>query len=1060
MTEQKINIAITTIENHRKQLGNDVSDTTLSALRKQLAILQSKQSNRQQRKLISILFVDVVSSTKTFEKLDPEDVLTIMDETLRIFGKTVESNGGMVARLFGDALLAFFGAPVSGEDDAERAIRAGLGIIADAKRQGEIITSQYDVKSFNVRVGINTGLVALGEVGGAGMEYTAMGDAINVASHLESAAPAGHLLISHDTYRHVRGLFDVELAEKMQFKGRQELTQTYIVHMAKPRGFRAIDHTVEGVETRMIGRGKQLADLKDIYGKAIENRHIQWTTIFGEGGMGKTRLLHEFDIWVEEQDEVVRYFETFASKQTQHVPYSMFHNLFMLLFEIDDNDSTDSMRQKFRDGIGELIDPSKADVIGELIGFDFADSPEVLHLQGEGSPIHDAGFHFMKEYFDAACHQAVLKNKDQAPMKDAIQPTVIYFEDIQWADGSSLELIQFLVDELTDTPLLLICLARPELFKKAPHWGKDYPAHKLIELTSLSNADSEALAREILQKVEKPPKKLIQLIVKNANGSPFYIEELIKMLIDEGVITVSEEWWWVEASELKNVAIPPTLTGLVQARLDKLPAAERELIKRASVIGQTFWDDAIKHLQAGDEVKIGVPPEFLEDLIAREIVVHHTDTIFNAAQEYAFSSAILRDVAYESVLRSERNKYHIMAANWLEEHSKERRREYVGMISEHYILAGEHQNAVKYLKEAAVLAAHVGDYRDSIRDLERAMSLLNEAKDIIEFSEMTRDCGIYYQELGELKNAQEAYEKSLDYFAKANDDAHRAEVMSKLGGVLLGRGEFVDAKVMLEAALELADASGNEMKRPHILKKLGNLAKQNNELKSSLAYLQKSYDDFEMFGDQLQMARVLRKMGIVARLQGDYDGAMDYMQRSLEISVVLDDSWGQAAILNGLGENARFQNKFEEAKAYYLQGYEAAEAIGNRQLLAVLNLNLGHIYRFEGDAELAMNHYCYALKEARTMGAVPIKLHAVISIAGVEALKGNQKRAVELLSLGMNHAAYNSRSKHTAEPIYAEFKANIPHEIFEPAFEHGKDLVLRDTVKGILQDFGFDLTDY
>ena len=237
LNREQLEQTIAAQESLRAALGDTVVDATVAILREKLAALDH-QNALEQRKLVTILFCDIVGSTALSEKLDPEDVLKIMDGALGAFSDAVSEFGGTVARLMGDGLLAFFGAPIGREDDAVRAVRCGLAIIRATRTYAATVAAEYDVEAFNVRVGLNTGPVALGEVGSAGgSEWTAMGDAVNLAARLQSGAQPGTILISHDTYVHVRGIFETRTLEPMQFKGKSELIQVYMVEREKPRTF-------------------------------------------------------------------------------------------------------------------------------------------------------------------------------------------------------------------------------------------------------------------------------------------------------------------------------------------------------------------------------------------------------------------------------------------------------------------------------------------------------------------------------------------------------------------------------------------------------------------------------------------------------------------------------------------------------------------------------------------------------------------------------------------------------------------------------------------------------
>jgi class 3 adenylate cyclase len=290
---EKLQKAIDSLEAKRSELGDEVVGPALQSMRQQIKDLEQKlKPADQQRKLATILFCDVVGSTHLGEHLEPDEFLEIMDAALKRLAEPVENYGGHVSRFQGDGFKAIFGVPIAKENDPEQAVRAGLEILETAREIASEWEDLYKIPGFQVRVGINTGLVAAGGMTEA--EDTIMGRAVNLAARLESAAPPGGLLISHDTYRHVRGVFDVQPGDPIQAKGFDQPQPVYLVIRAKPRSFRVSPRGVEGIETRMVGRELELKLLQDALLSAIEDNEGQLITVVGEAGVGKSRLVYEF----------------------------------------------------------------------------------------------------------------------------------------------------------------------------------------------------------------------------------------------------------------------------------------------------------------------------------------------------------------------------------------------------------------------------------------------------------------------------------------------------------------------------------------------------------------------------------------------------------------------------------------------------------------------------------------------------------------------------------------------------------------------------------------------
>ena len=348
----------------------------------------------RERRFVTILFSDVKGSTAMAESLDPEEVMDIMNGDFEFLITPIYRHEGTLARLMGDAILAFFGAPIAHEDDPERAIRAALEIVGGAQQYATRLEEERGIKGFNVRVGINTGLAIVGEVGAdLRVEYTAMGDAVNLAARLEQAAPPGSILITHDTYRHVRGVFDVQSQEPLTVRGKSEPVLTYLVQQAKPRAFRLETRGVEGVETRTIGREAELQTLQNAYFDAVDGGETRVAIVTGDAGVGKSRLLYEFINWAELRPEHFWMFKGRARAETQGVPYAVIHDLFNNRFEILETDSAAIALNKFRAGMAGtsreggagFLEPERADLVGHWAGFDFSSSQAVSNLLGSSS---------------------------------------------------------------------------------------------------------------------------------------------------------------------------------------------------------------------------------------------------------------------------------------------------------------------------------------------------------------------------------------------------------------------------------------------------------------------------------------------------------------------------------------------------------------------------------------------------------------------------------------------------------------------------------------------------
>jgi ABC-type oligopeptide transport system substrate-binding subunit/class 3 adenylate cyclase len=695
----QLNQTIADIESQRSILGDEAVEASLKPIRQKLAILEALDESsidelvdvpQRKRKLITLLYLDVVGSTFMTQNLDPEDNLEIMDNALLRLVEPIQEHGGRITRYTGDGFKAVFGDPIARENDPKQAIRAGLEIIDLSRILSQEIKLDWGIENFQVRIGIDTGLAAIG--GQTEAEDTVKGKVVNLAKRIESAAPAGGLLISHNTYRHVRGIFNIKMHDPVSVKGFDEPIQVYIVESTKPHTFWLRGLEVEGIETQMVGREDELKYLQEAAFEAVENKIGKFITISGEAGIGKSRLLYEFQNWLDLLPQEIRLFQGRSRQETQYIPYALLRNMIKNRFDIQDNDPIEIVHQKVENGFGEIFGTddnglTRSQTIGQLLGFNFTDSPHIKGILDNPQKLRDYSMSFLEKYF-----------KDLSK----VTPVVIFLEDIHWGDDSSLDVFDQLSENLSQLGILTICLARNRLFERIPGWGEGKSYQFRINLSTLSEEESHTLVREILQLVETIPEGLLNLIVKNVEGNPFYLEELIKKLVEDGVIIIGDGQWYVEETRLIKFKVPPTLTGVLQARIDTLPANEKITLQYSSVVGQTFWDTILEQINKMDIKgleKHEVSPA-LVGLLNKEMIYHQQETAFFGTKQYIFKHAMLRDVAYENVLKQLRMIIHEYVADWLIEHCGNREREFAGLISSHLERSGDIDRSTRYLIKA------------------------------------------------------------------------------------------------------------------------------------------------------------------------------------------------------------------------------------------------------------------------------------------------------------------------------------------------------------------------
>lgn len=532
-----------------------------------------------ERRVVTVLFADVVSSTMLAEHMDPEDWTEIMNRAFDLLVPAIYRYEGTIARLMGDALLAFFGAPVAHEDDPVRAVRAGLDLLTITKEYAEEVRHRHGI-DFALRVGLNTGSVVVGEVGSNLVyEYTAMGDAVNLAARMQSAARPMTLLISDNTYRFIAPLFDVQDLGSISVKGKTEPVQVYEVFrpMATPGRLRGLS----GLDSPMVGRESELNTLIDL-SLTLQNGAGQVALIIGEAGLGKTRLINEWKNAISAASELSNpplWIEGHSLSYGQSLAYHLLIDLLRNMLGVATSSSEPVVQQALKKFCEELFGANSPSVFPYL--------GHILSIQLEGDAlerVRSLDPQTLQAQYQIAFRQLLTALSRR-------QPIILILEDIHWADSSSTDLLAKLLPLAAENPIIYMCLTRPDL--DSPGWKlvnryKELGTTRVVEinLLPLSEEYSQQLVTNLLEIGNLPP-KIQELILSKAEGNPFFVEEVIRMLIDQGVFVQKENSWLVQR-EIDTVEIPDTLQGLLLARIDRLPEDVKHTLRVASVIGRQF----------------------------------------------------------------------------------------------------------------------------------------------------------------------------------------------------------------------------------------------------------------------------------------------------------------------------------------------------------------------------------------------------------------------------------------------------------------------------------------
>jgi class 3 adenylate cyclase/tetratricopeptide (TPR) repeat protein len=1025
---RRLEQAIAAQEALRGVVPDDVLDAAIAALRQRL---DAGPTDVERRRQVTVLFADVSGFTSMSSRLDPEVVAAVMNELWAGLDAIVAELGGQVDKHIGDAVMAVWGMTSTGEDDPERAVRAGLLMQEEVARRG-------DAHELAMRVGINTGPVHLGAIAASG-EFTAIGDTVNVASRIENVAPNGGVLITHDTYRHIRGVFDVEPLEPVHLKGKTDAIRVYLVGGVKQRRFRMPTRGVEGVETRMIGRGRELDVLRAEFERVVAASETRRVTVIGDAGVGKSRLLYELQNSIELHPVRAYLFKGRGLPNRRSVAFGLIRDVLADRFGVLDSDATSTVAEKLRGGLGPALEADEADVVGHWLGFDLSSSAAVQPLLGSEQLAVTARAHLVR-YLGALARDA---------------PVVVFLEDLHWADDESLALVDELLEHTPTARFLVVGVGRPALLERVP--GLLERSSAVLVLEPLGDAATRELIDEVLQRAESVPAELVDLILERADGNAFYVEELVKMLIEDDVIETGAPWdpWRVHVERLDPERVPPTLTGVLQTRLDSLAVAERAALQRSSVVGRVFWDGAVASLGRDG---LAATVASLEEARRRELVFRNPLSSFDDTSEYTFKHALLRDVTYETVLLRDRQRLHGLVARWMNDHAGERVSEYSALIATHLRMAGHLGEAAELLHRAAVTLLDAGNSPGARRNLEEAFELW-----AAEGVEPTVEA---------LTTMAEACVRSGDIAAAhAYDDAALARVASpetRALALFLGswiaseQGERERERALLDEVMPDAERIGGLL----LLRVLNGMA-WSDVTRGDRAAARAVAERSRALNEQLQYPRVARELlgllAILAAMDGDLRGAIDHSAEALATAVRSGDLEGQALAHSNIGVARHLLGDAEGSDDEYLAAldhYQQARALtgrlGRPLQVGMDAANIAQVRIRLGDDATARQLVREALIDVRRSGGTATLMFCVLAEADRRLTHGDVARGLELIGLVRSHPACTSDNVDEIGRILGRTDL-LPDDI-APALARGAGLDLAATVDQLVEELT-DATD-
>ena len=705
----------------------------------------------ESRKTVSLVFCDLTGSTALGDKMDPEALRRVITRYFNEMRQVLVRHGGTVEKFIGDAVMAAFGVPTVHEDDALRAVRAALEMQQTMEEMNLDLELEWGV-GLQARIGVNTGEVIAGDPS-AGHGFVS-GDAVNVAARLEQAAPPGSILIGVDTYRLVRDAVHVEEVEPLELKGKPEPVPAYKVTGVIPHAL----GVSRNLEAPLIGRDRELALIAEAFDRTHTQGSCELVTLFGPAGAGKSRVTAEFIDRIEGDVTVL---------QGRCLPYGEGITYFPIAEAIKEAagiDVADSSSTAM-DKIARYLDEGdEATMIRERIAALIGLAEDVLDNQEL--------FWAVRKFLEALARTNTV---------------IVVLDDMHWAEPTFLDLVEYLAGFAQGMPILILCLARKDLLDSRPGWGQDGAS---VLLEPLTPEQVHQLISNLVGESAGFPEVARRRIVEAAEGNPLYVEEILRMMIDDRVLE-RQEGHWVLMRELEDVSVPPTIHALVAARLDRLAPQEHAVAQRASVIGKTFWWGAVTHLSPdAARPRVG---HHLQTLTRKELVAPDTST-FAGEDAFRFAHTMIRDASYQGMSKEIRAELHDRFAGWLLERVGDREREYEEILGYHFEQAfklrdelGHADERMEELRREAVSRLSFAATRAYRRtDMPAAANLLGRSARLLEIrdperAELTLLWIDALVELGELAQAKEL-----------------AEQVKKVGKAI--KNEWIEARADLEAA--------------------------------------------------------------------------------------------------------------------------------------------------------------------------------------------------------------------------------------------------------------------
>jgi class 3 adenylate cyclase/tetratricopeptide (TPR) repeat protein/type II secretory pathway predicted ATPase ExeA len=886
----------------------------------------------EERRKATVLFADLSGYTAVSERMDPEDLKAMVDRALQRLGQEVVRFGGTVDKYIGDNVMAVFGAPVAHEDDPERAVRAGLAMQAAMGEINERIvgTAGTEGTEFALRVGINSGEVLAGRMGDG---YTVIGDPVNVAARLQSAARPGSVTVGEVTHRLTRNAIEYTELEPLRLKGKSEPVPAWEAVRVSVSG----TATAARASTPLIGRTDESQMLASLFDRVVREERPHLVTVIGQAGVGKTRLLRELATHVSERDDSALMRVGHCPAYGSGLAYWALGEVVRDQFQIVDTDDSEIAWSKLSSGFEKLFaeggavtdEPPEriAATIARPLGVEVPEDVAAEHLPEGEDPQQTRArlFSAVRSLVEAASR---------------IHPLVLAIEDIHWADEGMLDLLEYLARWLRG-PALIVCLARDEILDRRPTWGSGRRNATTIALDPLQ----PELARELVAALlpegdEGPSDELVEQVAVRSGGNPLFAEEMINRIMEGG-----------------SEALPDTVHAVLAARLDALAPAERQLIQHASVVGNTFWEGSV----AGVAEAEGEPVDsILGSLADKDLIVPTAGSRLAGEREFAFKHVLIRDVAYSTLPKSVRARKHAEIGLFIEERAADRSEGVVAMVADHF-------------GRAAAIGADAGIEGEELHRInDRAHAALEAAGDAA--------AALYSNQ-----EAMTHYEAALGLDGHDGECEHpdaRARIAEKLGDIALRLGRVDRAVELWEQCLDYHRGQEDLARVGDLHRKIGAGLWNKGDREGSIGHYQRGIDLLKDGPPCLELVRLYEEAASLYMHTGDNMLAIYASEKALRLAERLEESAAASRahgifgrVFGRIGDSERARENLERS-VELARDSDPSEAIRALQALGY------HFEVSEADYDAAARAYDEALETAERTGDLPsqVELHGALAM--------------------------------------------------------------------------------